>query len=68
MYGGVRGHPMLVESAVMAATQWRYAPVILNGEPVPVIGDVTVNYSLDGSRGTVEFMGVGSDSNPDNAK
>jgi len=42
----VSGHPILVPAAVAAVRQWKYSPTILNGEPVPVIANVTVTFSL----------------------
>jgi TonB family protein len=56
----VNGRPILADSAVWAAIQWRYIPTIggLNGrEPVPVMATVTVIFSLTGSGGTVQYMG-----------
>lgn len=43
------GHPMLVTAAVEAVRQWRYRPYILNGEPVEVETEITVNFVLSGS-------------------
>lgn len=43
------GHPMLVTAAVDAVRQWRYRPYILNGEPVEVETQITVNFILSGS-------------------
>ena len=43
------GHPMLVTAAVDAVKQWRYRPYILNGEPVEVETQITVNFILSGS-------------------
>ena len=43
----VRGHPLLAEAAVAAVKQWRYAPTLLNGKPVPVAFTVTVDFGLD---------------------
>ncbi len=42
------GHPMLVQAAVDAVRQWRYRPYVLNGEPVEVETQVTVNFILSG--------------------
>ena len=42
------GHPMLVQAAVAAVRQWRYRPYVLNGEPVEVETQVTVNFVLSG--------------------
>jgi protein TonB len=40
------GHPLLVEAAVDAVKQWVYQPTLLNGNPVDVITDVDVNFTL----------------------
>jgi periplasmic protein TonB len=42
----VSGHPMLVASAMEAVRQWRYRPYLLNGDPIEVETDVTVNFVL----------------------
>lgn len=42
----IRGHPLLNAAAVSAVKQWVYSPTLLNGEPVPVIATVTVNFVL----------------------
>jgi len=42
----VRGHPMLVLAAEEAILQWKYKPTLLNGEPVEVITDIIVNFTL----------------------
>ena len=42
----IRGHPLLNDAAVSAVQQWKYSPTLLNGEPVPVIATVTVNFIL----------------------
>ena len=42
------GHPMLMQAAVDAVRQWRYRPYVLNGEPVEVETQVTVNFVLSG--------------------
>ncbi len=44
----VSGHPMLAPAAVDAVKQWRYKPYFLNGEPVEVETQITVNFSLSG--------------------
>jgi periplasmic protein TonB len=44
----ISGHPMLVKSAMDAVLQWRYRPYYLNGEPVEVETQVTVNFTLSG--------------------
>jgi len=40
------GHPMLTQSALDAVRQWRYRPYLLNGEPVEVETQITVNFNL----------------------
>jgi len=42
------GHPMLAPAAIEAVKQWRYKPYILNGEPVEVETQITVNFTLSG--------------------
>ncbi len=44
----VSGHPMLAPAAIDAVKQWRYKPYILNGEPVEVETQSTVNFTLAG--------------------
>jgi periplasmic protein TonB len=44
----VSGHPMLAPAAIEAVKQWRYKPYYLNGEPVEVETQITVNFSLSG--------------------
>jgi protein TonB len=39
---------MLAPAAIEAVKQWRYKPYILNGEPVPVETQITVNFTLAG--------------------
>jgi protein TonB len=42
----VRGHPLLINAAREAILQWRYRPTMLNGEPVEVITNILVNFTL----------------------
>jgi protein TonB len=42
----VSGHPLLVPSAQEAVKQWVYQPTLLNGEPVEVITQIDVNFTL----------------------
>jgi len=42
----VSGHPLLVPSALEAVKQWQYQPTLLNGEPVEVITQIDVNFTL----------------------
>lgn len=42
----VRGHPLLAQAAQEAVLQWRYRPTLLNGQPVEVVTDIIVNFTL----------------------
>ena len=42
----VSGHPLLVPAATEAVRQWRYQPTLLNGEPVEVVTQIDVNFTL----------------------
>jgi protein TonB len=42
----LRGHPLFDDSAIEAVKQWRYQPLLLNGEPTGFILTVTVNFNL----------------------
>ncbi len=42
----VKGHPLLVNAAKEAVLQWKYRPTLLNGQPVEVITDIVVNFTL----------------------
>jgi len=42
------GHPMLAPAAIEAVKQWKYRPYFLNGEPVEVDTQITVNFTLAG--------------------
>jgi TonB family protein len=42
----ISGHPMLVQSALDAVKQWVYQTTLLNGQPVEVQTEITVNYTL----------------------
>jgi protein TonB len=44
----ISGHPMLAPAALDAVKQWKYKPYILNGEPVEVETQITVNFTLSG--------------------
>ena len=43
----VTGHPFLIDAAVAAVRQWRYRPTLLNGQPVEILTNITVNFSLN---------------------
>jgi protein TonB len=40
--------PLLNQAAIDAVRQWKYKPYILNGEPVVVDTQITVNFTLSG--------------------
>ena len=40
------GDPQLSQAAVTAVKQWKYKPYLLNGEPVEIQTQVTVNFKL----------------------
>ena len=43
------GHPLFVQAATEAVKQWVYQPTLLNGEPVEVVSNIDVNFTLDES-------------------
>jgi protein TonB len=43
----LRSMPLLDGAAMEAVRQWRFAPSLLNGEPVPVVMTVTVTFNLN---------------------
>jgi TonB family protein len=42
----ISGHPLLVQSALESVRQWVYQPTLLNGQPVEVMTEIDVNYTL----------------------
>lgn len=42
----ISGDPLLVPSALEAVQQWVYQPTLLNGDPVEVVTQIDVNYTL----------------------
>jgi|SRR5271157_558576 len=40
------GHPLLVRAAVDAVKTWRYQATLLNSEPVDVLTEISVNFTL----------------------
>jgi protein TonB len=42
----LRSIPLLDAAALDAVKQWAFTPTLLNGQPVPVIMTVTVNFTL----------------------
>ena len=43
----VSGNPILAQAALAAVQQWRYEPTRLNGEPVEVQTQITVNFVFE---------------------
>jgi protein TonB len=43
----ISGHPLLVQSALQAVSQWQYKPYILNGDAIEVETQITVNFMLN---------------------
>jgi len=43
------GLSVLAQAAIEAVKQWRYRPYLLNGEPVEVDSQITINFTLSGS-------------------
>lgn len=44
----VSGEPSLAKSAIEAVRQWEYKPYMVNGQPVAVETQITVNFTLGG--------------------
>ena len=40
------GPPLLIAAAMEAVQQWRYQPTLLNGDPVEVLTDIDVNFTI----------------------
>jgi protein TonB len=43
----VSGHPLLIRAALDAVRQWKYQPTRLNGVPIAVEMEVTVNFRME---------------------
>jgi len=46
----LRGHPLFDEAAMDAVKQWRYQPLLLNGEPTGFILTVTLTFNLQQTK------------------
>jgi protein TonB len=46
----ISGHPLLIQPALDAVRRWRYAPTVLNGQPVEVDTTIDVIFSLEENR------------------
>jgi protein TonB len=42
----VSGDPLLAEAAKAAVEQWAYRPTLLNGDPIEVVTQVDINFTL----------------------
>jgi protein TonB len=42
----VSGPALLIRAAMEAVKTWRYQPTLLNGEPVDVLTEISVNFTL----------------------
>jgi protein TonB len=42
----ISGEPVLADAAREAVAQWVYKPTLLNGQPVQVVTQVDVNFTL----------------------
>ncbi len=42
----ISGEPVLADAAKEAVSQWVYKPTLLNGQPVEVLTQVDVNFTL----------------------
>jgi protein TonB len=43
---GAHVHPDFAIAASDAVRQWRFSPTLLNGEPIEVVMDVSIGFSL----------------------
>ena len=42
----ISGEPVLVQAALDAVKQWVYQPTLLNGQPVEVLTEIDLNFTL----------------------
>jgi len=42
----IQGHPLLIQATLDAVKNWVYKPTLLNGNPVEVVTQIDVNYTL----------------------
>jgi protein TonB len=42
----LKGHPLLVRAALDAVRTWRYQPTMLDSEPVDVLTEINVKFTL----------------------
>jgi protein TonB len=41
----ISGHPLLIAPAIEAAMHWVYKPILLNGVPVEVVGQIEIRFA-----------------------
>src|SRR5262249_38302702 len=61
------GHPLLKDSAVAAAMKWRFAPTLLSGKPIKVVGALTFNFYLGNDSERLEALAKKVEENPSSA-
>jgi protein TonB len=42
----ISGHPLLIPASLDAVKDWMYKPTLLNGEPVAVVTEIDINFTL----------------------
>jgi periplasmic protein TonB len=42
----ISGNELLVPSAIEAVKQWKYKPYVMQGQPIEVDTQITINYTL----------------------
>jgi protein TonB len=42
----ISGHPLLAEAAMNAVEQWKYKPLLLNGNPVEIQTTIVVRFHM----------------------
>jgi protein TonB len=42
----ISGHVLLNDAAIQAVRQWRYRPQVINGQAIPVVTTITVNFVI----------------------
>jgi len=66
----ISGHPLLKDAAANAALQWKFAPTVLSGVPVKVIGTITFNFAMgaDSDADSIEALQKEARAHPDSAQ
>jgi periplasmic protein TonB len=41
-----KGHPLLIQAAMDAVSQWKFRPVLLKGKPVEIETTVNIDFQL----------------------